>query len=240
MKSSSISIIIPGFNEKKRIEKTLRLLDQFCREHFQMYEIICVDDGSYDQTEKIVKNISKELNRIIILRYTKNMGKGYAIRYGMAHAKGEFIFFTDADLPYNPMFFCQAMDLFKQKQCDIVVGNRHLRQSRNEANLSQKRKWASHTFSQLVRRLLKISVTDTQCGIKGFSRSCVQKLIQKSFINGYAFDVEIFVLSRSYQWYIESLPVTLVNNQMSKIRLRCDVFKMIWELFQIFSKTCIH
>ncbi|MBF0451203.1 MAG: glycosyltransferase [Candidatus Magnetomorum sp.] len=236
LKSTFISIIIPGFNEERRIQKTLTSLSEFCCNRFQSFEILFVDDGSHDQTRHIVEQLASEIAHISCLGYDINMGKGYAIRYGLHYAKGEYIFFTDADLPYDPEFICQAVETFKQTACDIVVGNRHLLQSREEAGLSRKRKWASKIFSQLVQQMFGISITDTQCGMKGFSKSCSHKLIQKSSIHGYAFDVELFVLAHDYHWRIESLPVILVNNQLSKIRLGFDPFYIVWELVKIFWK----
>jgi len=237
MKTTFISIIIPGFNEENRIKNTLNVLNEFCSSHFQSYEIIFVDDGSYDQTYRIVDKLSKEIKNIICLRYNINKGKGYAIRFGMTYAKGDYIFFTDADLPYVQDFFVQAVEIFQQTRCDIVVGNRRLSGSKNEAQLSQKRQWASKIFSLLVRKLFKIDIADTQCGIKGFSKDCVEKIILKSTIDGYAFDVEIYVLAGYYQWQIKSLPVTLINNQLSKIQLRFDSFYIVWELLKIVHRS---
>jgi len=234
MKSIYISIIIPGFNEEKRIQNTLHKLFAFCFHQFSHFEILFVDDGSTDQTANIVKRLSSKIRQIQYLGYPQNMGKGSAIRFGLKHAKGLYIFFTDADLPYDPHFFFHAIGLFEKTSCDIISGNRHLKLSRNDAGLSQKRIWASRVFSCLVHKLLGIEVTDTQCGIKGFRQSCAQKIIQQSQINGYAFDVEIFILARQFKWQVNYLPVVLVNNHLSKIRLGFDPFYIFWDILKLY------
>jgi dolichyl-phosphate beta-glucosyltransferase len=236
MKSILISIIIPGFNEEKRIQKTLHTLFSFCIQRFPQFEIIFVDDGSTDQTHYIVKELSSEMQQIKYLGYPKNMGKGYAIRFGLKHAKGTYMFFTDADLPYNPQFFSLAIETFEKNAFDIISGNRQLKQSRDDAGLSQQRIWASRIFSFLVHRFFDIEITDTQCGIKGFRKACAQKIVQQSHINGYAFDVEIFILAKKRQWHVGFLPVVLVNNQHSKIRLGFDSFNILLDILKIYCR----
>jgi len=234
MKSVFISIIIPGFNEEKRIHKTLYTLFDFCVHQFSHFEILFVDDGSTDQTSNIVKSLSSKLCQIQYLGYSKNLGKGNAIRLGLKHAKGKYIFFTDADLPYDPHFFSLAIETFEKTACDLISGNRHLKESRDDTGLTLTRIWASRIFSMLVHKLLGIEITDTQCGIKGFSRSCAKQIIQFSHINGYAFDVEIFIIARHWQWHVELLPVVLVNNQLSKIRLGFDPFYILRDILKIY------
>jgi len=236
MESSFISIIIPGFNEEKRIQNTLHTINVYCINQFSNYEILFVDDGSTDKTQIIVKRLASNIRQIKYLGYPRNKGKGYAIRFGMRHAKGKYIFFTDADLPYDPQFFSHAMEIFEQTACDIISGNRYLDQSRYDAGLSQKRIWASRIFLLLVHKLLGIEVTDTQCGIKGFRNSCAQKINKFSQINGYAFDVEIFILARLFHWHIELLPVVLVNNQFSKIRLGFDPINIFVDILKIYQR----
>jgi dolichyl-phosphate beta-glucosyltransferase len=233
IKPAFISIIIPGFNEEKRIQQTLHTLYVFCSYQFFHFEILFIDDGSTDQTKYIVTKLSSKIKQIQYLGYPQNKGKGFAIRFGLTHAKGDFIFFTDADLPYNPVFIANAIELFDQSGCDFISGSRHLKQSREDTRNSLKRIWASRIFSHLVHKLFGIEVTDTQCGIKGFRKACAQKIVERSQINGYAFDVEIFILARLYKWHVEFLPVVLVNNQLSKIRLGFDSFWILRDLYKI-------
>jgi dolichyl-phosphate beta-glucosyltransferase len=236
MESIYISIIIPGFNEEKRIQKTLHTIYAFCKHQFDFFEIIFVDDGSTDKTQKIVKRIESDIQQIKYIGYPRNKGKGFAIRFGLRHAKGTYIFFTDADLPYDPHFFSHAIEVFERTSCDMISGNRHLKQSRLDAGLSQKRIWASRIFLFVVHKLLDIETTDTQCGIKGFHQSCAQKINKLSQINGYAFDVEIFLLARLCQWHIELLPVVLVNNQLSKIRLGLDPLNILFDILKMYRR----
>ncbi|ETR74711.1 MAG: dolichyl-phosphate beta-glucosyltransferase [Candidatus Magnetoglobus multicellularis str. Araruama] len=233
MKSTFISIIIPGFNEEQRIQKTLQTLFEFCLNRFTRFEILFVDDGSDDHTRQIVDNLASSNTHIHCLGYTRNMGKGYAIRYGLKHAKGDYIFFTDADLPYDPQFLILATTIFDKTGCHFISGNRHLKLSHDYVGLSRKRQLASRIFSCLVQQLFGIPVTDTQCGIKGFTKACAREIIQKSQINGYAFDVEVFILAKSNRWHIEYLPVMLINNQLSKIRLGFDPLLILCDILRL-------
>jgi len=234
MKSTFISIIVPGYNEERRIQNTLIKLHAFCLTRFSCFEILFVDDGSIDKTRQVVKKLSYHRTNIRYLGYPKNKGKGFAIRFGLKYAKGTYIFFTDADLPYDPQFFCYAVNVFQKTACEIVSGNRHLKQSCNIAGASRKRQMASQVFSYIIKYWFGITTTDTQCGIKGFSKACAQQIIQKSRINGYAFDVEIFLLARQHHWQVETLPVILINDLLSKIRLRLDPIFMILDLLRIY------
>ncbi|MBW1674575.1 MAG: glycosyltransferase, partial [Deltaproteobacteria bacterium] len=120
----SISIIVPGYNEEKRIYPTLRALSKFCEYCFERFEMVFVDDGSTDHTWEIVKGFPADHLKVIHLH--QNRGKGHAVKQGMLLAKGQYRFFTDADLPYDLGCFLQSIEVFKSSRCDIVIGARDL------------------------------------------------------------------------------------------------------------------
>ena len=237
-RNEPVSIIIPAFNEAQRILPSLRTLEAFCKNHFEKYEILCVDDGSTDGTGDIIE---RELpsNRIRVLRVSENRGKGYAVKYGMLQATGTYRFFTDADLPYHLDALKTAMAAFQDRGCDLVVGARELDESRIGSRLSIPRRFAGKIFSAVVRMILNIDIKDTQCGFKGFKDSAAGHIFSEIETSGYAFDVEIFVRARALGMDICKIPVTLVKHAGSKVRLSRDPFFMLWELFKIARKATL-
>lgn len=227
-----VSIVIPAYNEEKRILLSLKVLTAFCESHFRNYEIICVDDGSIDRTWDLILQIRND-PFLKILRLPKNRGKGYAVKHGMLHAGGRFRFFTDADLPYSPDAFIIALKTFNTKGCDLVTGTRKRTGSSYGLKSGVVRRVAGWIFSAIATRLVKMDVSDSQCGFKGFTDYTAQKIFSELQIPGYAFDVEIFALAHAWNMKICKIPVTLVKNDGSGIRLARDSFYMFFDLLKI-------
>ncbi|MEW6672085.1 MAG: glycosyltransferase [Thermodesulfobacteriota bacterium] len=226
-----ISIVIPAYNESGRILPSLKELGAFCRERFCGFEIICVDDGSSDDTWGILSGLPG-LPFVKPLRLTENRGKGFAIRQGMQHAGGRFLFFTDADLPYRLDALDAAMVAFHENGCDLVAGAREL-SPHDHLDIGQTRSMASRVFSGLVARFFKLDVRDTQCGFKGFSRTAARQIFPRLNICGYAFDVEVFILAQRLGLKTCRIPVTLVEQAGSKIRLIRDPVAMLLDLIRL-------
>jgi dolichyl-phosphate beta-glucosyltransferase len=226
-----ISIIIPGYNEEKRIAQSLKALSRFCEEHFEKYEIVFVNDGSTDKTKEIVENLATPFLRTIHLE--SNQGKGYAVRTGVLEARCDYRFFTDADLPYDLNAFPEAIRIFRATQCDVVAGARDLPESSDQSGQSLLRKLTSKCFSVLVRFLLKVDIKDTQCGFKGFTAETAVKLFSRSSIKGYAFDAELFALARTSDLQICKVPVSLIERHHSKVRLSLDAPMMFWDVLKL-------
>jgi len=227
-----ISIVVPAFNEEARILASLKALDRFCGVHFQRYEIVCVDDGSTDRTWELLTRV-EEIPALRPLRLAHNRGKGHAVRHGMLNAAGDFRFFTDADLPYHPEAFALAMRALDAHACDIVCGDRNLAESRAGVRVYSARRVAGRIFAAVVKMMIRVDASDTQCGFKGFTASAAEKIFSRLNTRGYAFDVEIFVLARKMRLDICRVPVMLIKQAGSKIRLIRDPFWMTIDLFKI-------
>ena len=230
-----ISIIIPGYNEEKRILPTLRALVEFCGRNFQRYEIIFVDDGSTDKTLALVNTLAPT-SHLQVVRLSKNRGKGYAVKTGMLRAHGRYRFFTDADLPYALNCFLSAMEIFDSPGCDMVVGARDLPGSYDMTVPDKPRTIASRVFSQILNSLLKIDIRDTQCGFKGFTEEAAKRVFAASTVRGYAFDVEIFVLARKFGLNITKIPLNLVRSEGTSIRIMRDAFNMFTDILRLYSR----
>ena len=227
-----VSIVIPAYNEADRILPSLRTLTAFCEKHFHRYEIICVDDGSTDGTWDRITG-ENPASSFQPLRLFQNRGKGYAIKHGMLHATGQFRFFTDADLPYHLDAFHTAMEAFRTKRCHVVTGARELSPGASGIKAGIPRRVAGRVFSSIASVLVRMDVQDSQCGFKGFSGPAGEKIFSRLRTSGYAFDVEIFSLARALNLTVCRIPVSLVKQAGSKIRLSRDPICMFVDLIRI-------
>jgi dolichyl-phosphate beta-glucosyltransferase len=197
-----------------------------------------VNDGSTDKTTEIVENLSTPFLRTVLLE--SNQGKGYAVRTGMLQARGDYRFFTDADLPYDLNAFVETVKVFHSIRCDGVVGARDLPESSDQSSQSAFRKLSSKGFSALVRFMLKVDTKDTQCGFKGFTAEAAEKIFSLSSLKGYAFDVELFLLARTSDLKICKVPVTLIQRHHSKVRLSLDAPMMFWDVMKMYRRYKVH
>lgn len=223
-----ISVVIPAFNEENRIEQTVTAIDAFLKEQFHTYEIVVVNDGCTDRT--IEKVIALSLPCVKICGYSENAGKGKAVKCGMKVAKGEFVLFTDADLPYAPVYMKDAYDLYKNG-AEVVLGSR-------QAQLSTYpwyRRISSICFSLVVRVLLGLNVPDTQCGFKGFSKVAKEQIFDQTTLFGWGFDVElIYIAAKKRKLHIDRVTVSMKHeNEGSKIRVISDSVKMLKEVLAV-------
>lgn len=227
-----ISVILPAYNEEKRIKKTLDSLCSYMECVFPDgdYEILAVNDGSCDGTASVIS--AHNGKNLQLLDYRPNRGKGGAVKYGVEHAQGNIILFTDADLPYPPENIKKALVLFQKEPYDLILG------SREHAENGQKYPWyrtiMSRCFSLLVDSVLHLHVSDTQCGFKCFRRDAAKKIFKAITLTGWGFDVELIFLAKKYGYNIGRLPVQLYHeNSGSKIRIIHDTITMIKEVKRV-------
>ena len=160
------------------------------------------------------------------------MGKGYSVRTGMLASSGDIRVFMDADLPYN-------LDLLLEIQsrllndADVVIGDRNNPQSKL-IDIHKLRKIAGRIYSAFVQILIKGGITDTQCGLKGFSAESALVIFSRGRINGFGFDVEVLRIAQKYGLSISKLPVEMINNRAdSRVQLFQDSLLMLWNLILI-------
>ena len=228
---SYISIIIPAYNEEKRIVSTLqKILDYLTTKDFA-WEIILVDDGSIDRTSEIAKGLIKN-ERLRVIKNPVNQGKGYSVKKGALASNGEIILFSDADLS-TPIEELDKMIPWLNEGYDIVIGSRALPESAIEIRQSCYREIMGKTFNLLVRTFVLKGFKDTQCGFKCFKRETALKVFNLQKINGFAFDVEILLIAKRLGLKIKDVQVRWINAPESKVHLIRGSFSMLWELFKI-------
>tara|TARA_B110000285_G_C14962004_1_gene532146 strand:+ start:249 stop:971 length:723 start_codon:yes stop_codon:yes gene_type:complete len=225
-----LTIIIPSFNGSKIIANQLDEFILWLDKSIANYEIIIVDDGSKDNGE--TKKVAKEYS-CRYLENEKNLGKGGAVKNGVLNARGDYIIYTDVDIPFTFDSIKEFYRYLKEKEFDVVIGDRTLPQSEYFEEISWFRKLGSMVFSFIIGRLVTTGMFDTQCGLKGFSKAVAQDLFSVSRINGFAFDVELLYISLKRNYNIKRLPVVLRNTEGSSVRLLKHGLIMIKELAMI-------
>ena len=227
-----VSLIIPAYNEEKRIEKTLNVFYEYMKKTFEDFEIIVVDDGSKDKTFSILTEYEKSMPKLRALTYETNRGKGGAVKFGVENANGDYIFFTDADMPYPIENVEVAVKIFEKTGCDAVLGKR--KQTENGAKYPWYRTLVSKCFSLMVNMVLRIHTTDTQCGFKGFKKDAAKIIFSKSTLSGWGFDVEIFFIAHKYNMKTERIEVELFHdNEDSKVNVVSDSIKIFKDLLKV-------
>lgn len=223
-----LSIIIPCKNEDDKIENNLKKVYSFFRKNKKIsrFEIIVIDDGSTDDTYEIIKKL-KSLN-IRLNKKRINLGKGYSVREGVMMSKYDWILFFDADLS-TPLE--ELNKFFLLENYDIMIGSRRLRKSNAKRNLL--RKLSGEVFANLSNKILGISFSDPQCGVKMFKSSIAKKIFSIQKINRWAFDSEILFLAKKMNFEVKEIPIKWSESGKSNINLFKDAFKMTWDLFKI-------
>jgi dolichyl-phosphate beta-glucosyltransferase len=231
-----LTVIIPAYNEEKRLPWTLAELTAFLNDWGIDYRVLVADDGSTDRTATLTHRHGP---RCSTLRITPQGGKGRAVRTAMLHATGRVLCFTDADLPYKLSSLRQGYEWIHRGDCRVVFGARDIEGSEHLAPRRLARRLATYTFREIVRRLVSREVTDTQCGLKLFSRRAALEIFSRTTIDGFAFDAEVVMLTHQLELAFRRVPVTLVNEFASTLSLRrnalpmlMDVLKLRWQAYK--------
>ena len=223
-----ISIVIPAFNEEKRIGKTLKKISHYLKNKRFDYEIIIVDDGSTDKTREVVKKFLKN-KKIILTKKRKNKGKGFSIREGALRAKNKLILFSDADLS-TPI---EELDKFLKdiNKYDIIIGSRAIKGANIRIKQPTYRVLIGKIFNKIVRLLAVKRIKDTQCGFKLF-KNC-KDIFKKQTIEGFGFDVELLYIAQKNGLKIKEVPVIWLNVEGSRVSALKDSIRMFCDLIKI-------
>lgn len=212
-----LSVIIPAYNESKRIGKTLKAIDAYLRGVDYSYEILVVDDGSKDDTESVVHALEPEIQNLRFLDFQKNRGKGAVVRDGMLQAKGEIRLFTDADNSTSIDHFEKMRPLFKEGH-DIVICSRAMKESVLEPPQSLLRQIPGKIGNLIIQILVLPGLWDTQCGFKAFTAEAAQAIFSRAKIDRWGFDIEALALAKQLGFRIKEVPVLWKNDPNSHVK----------------------
>ncbi|CAN5704549.1 glycosyltransferase family 2 protein [soil metagenome] len=226
-----LSVIIPAFDEERRIGRTLRLLSSHLGTLAYPSEILVVDDGSRDGTRAEVERATEDSPvRIRALHFPVNRGKGHAVRNGMLDAEGDVLVFYDADGSAPPEEIAKLVAAIA-RGADVAAGSRRLDQALVERSL--KRKLISRGFNVLVRSIVGLDVEDSQCGIKAFQRHAARRIFEQQKLDGFAFDCEVLAIAHRQGWQIVDVPVKWTDAAGSKLNLARASLAMLYDLTRI-------
>lgn len=229
-----LTLVLPVYNYGSRLRANMdRVMTRLRKEKFQ-FELVLVNDGSKDKTGAIMKKLSKQYREIRIISYPKNRGKGYAVKQGMLNAHGRFVFFTDVDIPYGLEPIFEGMEILKQGEADVVLGSRDLSGPPGSTSYSLGRKITKKLFSVLVNSVLKLGITDTQCGLKGFRKEVAKDIFSRVTIDDFCFDVEAIYIAKARKYGINLIPVSMkCSSDQSTVSIFRDSMKMLVSLIRI-------
>lgn len=226
-----LSIIIPAYNEKNRIIKTLRDFDFYFKNKDYEYEIVVVNDGSKDETAEIVSKMRKEIKNLVLIDNKKNNGKGFVVRQGLLSAKGDWRLFADADNS-TPIEEIEKFIPFL-KNNHIIIGSRAIKGSLIKNPQPFSRRFVGKVFNLMVQFLIGLwGVWDTQCGFKVLSKQAAENILPLCKINRWAFDPEILIIGKKLGYGIKEIPVVWINDIESKVK-KSAMFKMGLDLILI-------
>lgn len=229
-----LSIIIPAYNEEKRLSKRLDNIRSYLKnENIKKSEIIIVIDKGKDKTLDVIKYYAKKYDNIKYLCNTNRRGKGYAIRKGVLLSKGKLVLFTDADMS-TPITELNKF-LMKIRDYSIVIGSRAHKQSVVKKKLLS-RAIIGNLGNILLRLFLIKNIKDTQCGFKLFRGEVARKLFSLSRINGFGFDFEIIFLAQKFGYKINECPITWTHDNDTKVTWQSH-FVTLMELFAIIKNN---
>lgn len=234
MPPDSVSIIIPAYNEARRLPPTLAELERWMATFTRPVEVWIVVEPSTDGTREIAAEAAARQPNLHVLTYEQQRGKGCAVRTGMRAATGAFVFYMDCDLSVPLREVGAFVDYFEaHPEADVLFGNRQHARSRITVRQSWLRQRMGQTFNAILRRLTLAGVHDTQCGFKAFRRAAAEAIFERQQLDGFAFDVEVLLLAQRLGLRVVDLPVEWRNSPESKVRLVRDSVQMLCDTLRI-------
>lgn len=213
-----ISVIIPFYNEEKRIKRSIPPSITYLSSNLaEPFELVFVNDGSLDGTQKILEEIKTENPgiQIKLLEYKKNQGKGFAVKNGVLGSTGQKIIVMDADVSVDldelPRF------LKELETCDVVVGSKKHLLTQTVGHQKAPRRLLGKGFTLLTNFLLGLNLTDVTCGFKGFNSEVAKRLFSKLKITRWSYDAETLFLAKQFNYKIVELPVRWHHVEGSKV-----------------------
>ena len=227
-----IDIILPCYNPQKGWQNELLNFYEAAKDTYNITYILVNDGSTNGELSDAVPLLQKKIPKFKLITYPENRGKGYALRQGVAASENHFVVYTDVDFPFTNQSMFKVIDEICKNQHDVLAGSRDASYYKNK--MSFFRKTLSKSFRFFLEHLLKLKVTDTQCGLKAFNVNGKKEFLNTK-INRYLFDFEfIFYCSKNNNLKVSAIPVDLKPNVLfSKMRMKVllqetlNLFKVI-------------
>lgn len=223
-----LSVVIPAYNEGRRLVPTLERILGYLRSHEGSFEVLVVDDGSADETAEVVRSF--EAPEVCLVRHTVNRGKGAALRTGALASQGERVLLTDADLS-TPI---EELDRLTPHlaTADLVLGSRAVAGADVTVHQAPYRELMGKTFNLLIRLLGIRGISDTQCGFKLLTGEAARRLFAELTIDRFAYDVELVWLARRHGFRVVEVGVSWADSPDSRVHPLFDSVHMLFDVLR--------
>ena len=224
------SIVVPVYRDPERIGATVARIRDELTPRLGSIQIVIVDDGSQDGSAEAAVDAGADQ----VLVQPTNQGKGAAVRRGMLAAHGRTVVFTDADLSYGPAQIERLVEAIEDGW-DVVVGNRFHVDTRQIVAAPRLREIGGRVVNAATRLVVDGRYEDTQCGLKAFRADVAQELFRQVRVDGFAFDVELFLLAERYGLSLHEVAVEVENSERSTVRVARDATRLFVDLARIWA-----
>lgn len=228
------SIIIPAFNEERRLGSTLEQISAFIAQQHWQAEVIVVNDGSTDKTAELTREFGRRHQVIRLIENPGNRGKGFSVRNGMLNAHGDVLLFTDADLS-APITEAPKLLAAIEAGAEVAFGSRWLDPSLQTHRQTLLRQFLGRGYNILMRIILGLNFTDTQCGFKAFTRRAARLIFPAQRVERWGFDPELLFLARKYGLSAKEVPVRWGHDHGTRMHPFSDGLQMFTEMVSIRS-----
>lgn len=228
-----LSIVIPAYNEAKRIGPALDKIRNYLASKRFLAEVVVVDDGSTDDTPALLRAAAVRWPGLRTLTNQPNRGKGFSVRRGALEAQGVFVLFTDADLSAPIEEADKLIAALESAAADAAVGSRALDRSLIGVRQPWRREYAGRLFNLLVRLFTGLKIRDTQCGLKLFRRHSTRRAFEAQRVTGFGFDPELLFLIEREGGRVVEVPVRWNDDPATKVRFLRDSTRMFLDLIAL-------
>lgn len=232
-----LSIIIPAYNEEKRIGKSLDEILGFLSTQPYRAEVVVVDDGSLDQTAALSASHSESYQRaghdLRVFTNVPNRGKGFSVKRGIGEARGEIALFTDADLSSPITETPKLIRPIIEDRADVTFGSRALNRKLVGVRQSMLRDFGGRVFNFFMQTITGLKFKDTQCGFKAFRRERSLPAFELQSIERFGFDPEVLYIAKKRGLRLLEVPVKWDNAEGSKVNYITDSLTMLIDLLRI-------
>ena len=234
MTTPYLSVIIPAYNEEKRIGKTLNAVYAYLTAQPFTWELLIVLDGVTDNTLEVVEAFAADKEGIRWIDRKENMGKGYTVRQGMLAARGQIRLFTDADNSTDMSHFDKMKPLFDQG-ADAVIASRDHKDAPDAQQATPQpffKRLLGNAGNLVVQAVAVPGIWDTQCGFKAFRALAAEEIFSVARINGWGFDMEALALARHFSYKVEIIGAYWVDEPNTHVET-LDYFRSLAEAFKV-------
>jgi glycosyltransferase involved in cell wall biosynthesis len=234
--NTSISIILPVFNEERVIRRCIERLLSYCKEKTWDFEIIFVEDGCTDNTPSIVNKYALNESCVKMMNLPTRLGKGGSIISAVLHCQlKEYVAYMDSDLAADPSELERLLEYIKDY--DVILGSRILRENLSPVQRPLHRSFFSHMYSRIFRALFRIPIQDPQCGLKLFRRDIITKLFSEITILGFAFDSDLIVKAYTQGLRVKEVPINWIHGNFSTVSVLNEIESMGLDLLSIWYSS---